>query len=148
MKAVEAKTRFLRRLQIAGQHVEALTPIVGVEAMLQFYAEDRADGCCLDEDGDMLLFSWGIYDWGNGLAFEVSIIRQLIVQDDENEEPQQLQLVFRFPPEAGSSAGEASQWCYSPDQLPEFRRFIMETTAFKAVGEMSPESVVMHYSRT
>jgi hypothetical protein len=148
MEPVDAKTRFLNRLKLAGQSVGALTAVAGVEAMLQYYEEDRVDGCRLDEDGDMLLFQWGIYDWGNGPAFEVSIVRQLAVADDEDEEPQQLQLVFRFPPAAGISAGEANRWCYSPGELPEFRRFIKGTAAFKAVGNLSPESVELQYGRT
>ena len=31
----------------------------GIEALLAFYEEDRAEGCLIDEDGDMLLFQWG-----------------------------------------------------------------------------------------
>jgi hypothetical protein len=33
--------------------------------MLAFYASDRAADCA-GVDGDMLLFQWGIFDWGSG----------------------------------------------------------------------------------
>jgi hypothetical protein len=143
-----AKSRFLKRLEAAGQSLGTLTPAVGVEAMLAHYAEERADGCPLDEDGDMLLFQWGTHDWGKGPAFEVSIVRQLIVADDEDEEPRQLDLLFRFGPSAGASAGDGNRWCESPDQLAKFRRFVTGSAALKAVGNLSPESVELRFGRT
>jgi hypothetical protein len=148
MKPRAAKTRFLKRLEAAGQSLDALTPAAGVEAMLAYYAEDRADGCPLDEDGDMLLFQWGTHDWGEGPAFEVSIVRQLIAAGDEDEEPRQLDLRFRFETSAGASAGEGSRWCESPDGLPEFRQFVAKSAALKSVGKLSPESAELRFGRT
>ncbi|HEY7314879.1 MAG TPA: hypothetical protein VH643_36370 [Gemmataceae bacterium] len=117
--------------------------------MLAYYADERADGCVLDEDGDMLLFQWGTHDWGDGPAFEVSIVRQLIVADDEDEEPQQLDLRFRYEPSVGAAAGQgSSRWCASPDELAAFRRFVAESAALKAVGKHAPESVALRYGRT
>ena len=143
-----AKTRFLKRLEAAGRSLNALTPSVGVEAMLAFYADERADCCPLDEDGDMLLFQWGTNDWGDGPAFEVSIVRQLIVADDENEEPRQLDLRFRFEPAAGGSVCEGNRWCGSPDGLPEFRQFVAGSAAHQAVGDKIPESIELRYGGT
>ena len=148
MKPRAAKTRFLRRLEVAGLSLDALTPATGVEAMLAYYAEERADGCDIDEDGDMLLFQWGTHDWGDGPAFEVSIVRQLIVADVEEEEPRQLDLRFRFAPAAGASAGDANRWCESPDGLGAFRRFVVGSAALKAVGKQTSESVELRYGRT
>jgi len=107
MKSGSAKSRFVDRLENGGQSLDALTPAAGIEAMLAYYAEERVDGCPLDEDGDMLLFQWGTYDWRDGPAFEVSIVRQFIVTDDE--EPRQLNLRFRYAPAAGASASEADR---------------------------------------
>ncbi|MFN0056543.1 MAG: hypothetical protein ACKV0T_30725 [Planctomycetales bacterium] len=148
MKPRKAKTRFLKRLEAAGRSLNALTPVAGVEAMLTYYTEERADGCPLDQDGDMLLFQWGTYDWGAGPAFEVSIVRQFIVANEEDDEPRQLDLQFRFAPAAGASAGKGNCWCESPDRLPEFQRFIMGSPALEAVGNLSPESVELRFGRT
>ena len=148
MKPRAAKSRFLQRLEAAGLSLDVLTPAAGAEAMLAYYAEERADGCVIEDDGDMLLFQWGTNDWGNGPAFEVSIVRQLIVAGDANEEPLQLDLRFRFEPSAEVEAGEGNRWCESPDQLAVFRRFVAGSEALKAVGQRSPESVALRYGRT
>src|SRR5207244_1166742 len=135
MKPSAAESRFRERLASAGLSPATVAPAAGVEAMLAYYAEERADGCDLARDGDMLLFQWGTYEWwGQRPAFEVNITRQLIVADDEETEPQQLRLTFRFEPAAGAAAGAGNRWCESPDGLPEFRRFVAGSAAMQAVG--------------
>ena len=148
MKPGAAKTRFLKRLEAAGLSLATLTPAAGVEAMLAYYAEERAEGCPFEADGDMLLFQWGTYDWGDGPGFEVDITRQLIVADDEDEEPRQLRLTFRFEPSNGGAAGEGSKWCQSLAELAGFRRSVTQSAALKAVGQQSPVSVGVRYGRT
>ena len=149
MKPRAAKTRFLKRVEAVGLSLDTLTAVAGTEAMLAYYAEERADGCPIDQDGDMLLFQWGTNDWGGkGPAFEISIVRQLIVPDDEDQEPRQLDLRFRFEPAAGASLGRATRWCESPDDLPDFRRFLTESPALQAVGQLLPELVELRYGRT
>src|SRR5690242_283844 len=148
MKPRAAKSRFLKRLEAAGLALDALTPAAGTEAMLAYYAEERADGCPLDADGDLLLFQWGTYDWGDGPAFEVNITRQLIVAGDADEEPRQVRLTFRFEPAVGASAGAGNRWCESLDGLPEFRRFVTGSAALQAIGRRSPEAVELRYGRT
>ena len=147
MKPRSAKTQFLKRLAATGLSLAALTPFAGIEAMLAFYADERADGCDLDDDGDMLLFQWGTYDWGEGPAFEVNITRQLIVSADE-EEPRQLALTFRFDPSAAPRGADGNQWCESLSELAKFRKFVTTSKALKAVKERSPSSVALRFGRT
>jgi hypothetical protein len=148
MKPGAAKTRFLKRLEAAGLSLDSLTPAAGVEAMLTYYAEERAEGCPFEDDGDMLLFEWGTYDWGDGPAFEIAITRQLIVPDDENEEPRQLGLTFRFDPSVGDGVRKGNRWCRSLDELANFRRFVTRSAALKAVAQQSAVSVAVRYGRT
>jgi hypothetical protein len=151
MKPRAAKTRFLKRLEAAGLSLDTLTPAAGVEAMLQFYAEERAEGCLLSRDGDMLLFQWGTYDWGwgDGPMFDVSIVRQLKAADDPETEPRQLDLRFRFEPSAGAAAGKgSSEWCAYPIDLLKFRRFVNRSAALKAVGGLRPKSILLRHQRT
>jgi len=43
MKPPAAKTQLLKRLEAAGLSLDTLSPADGVEAMLSYYAEERAD---------------------------------------------------------------------------------------------------------
>jgi hypothetical protein len=117
--------------------------------MLSDYAEELADGSDLNADGDMLLLQWCTHDWRHGPVFEGSIVRHLIVADDEEAEPRQLILRIRFKPAAGSVAGGGTgKWCASPDKLDAFRRYVAGSPALATVGQRSPESVELRYGRT
>jgi hypothetical protein len=148
MKPRAAKTRFLKRLEVAGRSLDTLTPSAGVDAMLAYYAEERAERCPFEGERDMLLFQWGTYDWGAGPAFEVDITRQLIRTDTKEKEIWQLRLVFRFEPSVGVAAGERNRWCRSLDELAAFRTFITKSAALKAVAQQCPASVELLYGPT
>jgi hypothetical protein len=148
MKSHMARTRFLERLEVAGLALATLTPVVGIEAMLDYYAEERFDGCVLKRDGDMLLFQWGVYDWGAGPAFEIDITRQLIDRNDEETEPQQLSLRFCFDAVLYPEGLKASnEWCRSTRKLGDFRAFISRSGAIQAVDEQLPAKVELRFNR-
>jgi hypothetical protein len=116
--------------------------------MFDFYAAERADGCDPEEDGDMLLFQWGTYDWGEGEAFEFNITRQLM-GDDEDAEVRQLRLTFRFEPTSALRAlAQGNRWCQSPQRLDEFRAFVLGTPAFAAVGRCRADEVCLEFGPT
>lgn len=148
MKLVSAKAHFLKRLKAGGLALDKLTLAAGVAAALSFYEEVRAEGCDMDEDGDMLLFEWGTFDWGDRPAFEVSVTRQLIANADEEDEPRQLRLKFRYKESAAGTVRNGNRWCESPGAIPAFRKFINRSSAFKATGEKTPTTVELRYGRT
>lgn len=144
---------FEQRLSPGGRPAAALTASEGVEAMLAFYASERCDGCVLEEDGDMLLFQWGSYNWGDSTHFELNITRQLMPggdgggdeDEDDDEGILQLSLTFRFPPTAELQAlGSGNEWCATPSGLPAFRACIDACPAFQRVGSRIPSEVVLH----
>lgn len=151
MKPATAKKRFLERLEAAGLSLDTLTLAAGVEAMLTYYKDERAEGCVLSDDGDMLLFQWGTNDWGwpDCPAFDVSIVRQFMAADDPETEPRQLDLRFRFEPSVGGTAKEGtSEWCASPTKLTKFRRFVNGSVAFKIVDQLHPKAIMLRFDRT
>jgi len=114
--------------------------------MLDFYRQGRAEECLIDADGDMLLFQWGTYDWGEGESFEFDITRQLTVGDGEDEDIFQLSLTFKFEPTAPlRQLGAGNRWCHSPEELEEFRKFIYGSPAFSAVRGEVPSDVDLEY---
>src|SRR5438067_2763877 len=134
MKPESAESELLRRVVGAGRTLTSLQPAEGIDLMLDFYRNERVDGCPVADDGDMLLYQWGCYDWGDGESFELDITRQLIDAGGEDEDIRQLSLTFRFVPNATLRAlGDGNQWCSSPAGLSEFRSFINASAAFSAV---------------
>lgn len=147
MKVRSVKTRLLKRLNMTGADIEKLSPIEGIEAMLSFYEEERVDGCDPEDDGDMLRFEWGTYDWGDGGSFQVSVTRQLMATDDDEDEPQQLKLTFKFDPAVGGSVKDGGQWCESPEDMPKFRKYVSSSKAVKALGKHRPDEVQLKFGR-
>jgi len=93
--------------------------------MLDFYAQERADGCDAACDQDMLLFQWGTYDWGHGAHFELDVTRQVILPDEIDDAIWQLHLTYRFDVSPLlTGLGSGNKWCASPSELAAFGRYI------------------------
>lgn len=58
----------------------------GLTVMADFYGQVRVGGVNMGEDGDMLLFQWGTYSWGEERCFEVSVVRQLILPSLDDDD--------------------------------------------------------------
>lgn len=138
----QAETCFLERLAREGHSLDSLTPATGFELMFRFYAEERFDDGIVEDDGDLLLFQWGCYDWdGTGAKFELDLTRQLACEGGEDENILQLRLVFRFPADDETrSLGSGNRWCHSPNELTSFRRFVTNSQPFRTLAEREPHS--------
>ena len=133
-----AKATFEGHLRGLDLTIASVRPAEGLDAMFGFYRDVRADGCRLESDGDMLLFQWGTYDWGNGEHFELDITRQLVSGSGEDEDVWQLHLTFRFAPEATLRAqGAGNRWCHSPSELEDFAALVRASPAYGAVMRRS-----------
>jgi len=143
MKPEESETVLRKRL---GKPVEQLTPREAIAGMCDFYAEQRAEGADLHEDGDMLLYQWGVYGFSEPEAFQIDITRQFMVTGED--EPHQLQLTCYFQPtDAFRKISASNQWCASPDELPQFRKFIEASEAFMAVADAKPDQVELEFAQ-
>lgn len=148
MKPRSAKTHFLKRLAATNLSLDTLTPKAGIEAMLAYYVEERADGCDIDEDGDMLLFQWIASESKGESGIGIEIIRQLMATDDEDDEPRQLRLCFEFEQVPITDVGAGSQWCETPEGVKGFQAFIDRSVVYKAVSRKTPKSIELHFDRT
>lgn len=139
-----------QRIGQRGTTLPELTLAQGIRLMRDFYRDVRADDCKLDEDGDMLLFQWGTYDWGDGRSFQCDITRQFIgaQPEDEYEDPpmSQLSLTFHFPPSAQFDAIKSgSRWCQRPGELPDFEAFVTGSAAYTSVHAVRPAKVTLRH---
>jgi hypothetical protein len=129
-----------------GGALPALTVRTGVAEMLAFYESVSPIGCT-NEKGDMLLFQWGTYNWGDGTQFEINIKRQFIESAAEDDDAMsQLQLTFKFPPDKDTTAlGNGNRWCYAQSEIRQFREFIFANRAFLAKVDGDPPGVSVHH---
>jgi hypothetical protein len=138
---------FLAFAEAARVDLQKATVPTGLECMLRFYAQLRADGCKLDEDGDMLLFQWGVYDWGTGPMFEIDLTRQVILPDEVDDDAiWQLHLTYLYSPSSKLSGfGEGNLWCHAPADLTDFEAFVRASPAVAAVGGITPDEVAVRF---
>ena len=54
--------------------------------MIRFFQEVRPDSRIVEGAGDMLLYQWGVHDWGQGPSFQLNITRQFIELVEEEGE--------------------------------------------------------------
>lgn len=103
----------------------------------------------MEADGDMLLYQWGIYNWGNGECFELNITRQLMLNEGEDNDIRQLSLTFKFnPTDLLRGLDSGNKWCYDLQQLEEFENYINQLAAFQALSQSRPDAVELNYSGT
>src|SRR5690349_3068548 len=98
MKASDSEDALKKRL---GLLIDTITPRRALDTMFAFYAQQRADDVAIDQDGDMLLYEWGVYDFDEPESFQLDITRQFIVTDEDQpyqDEPYQLHLTLHFEP--------------------------------------------------
>lgn len=143
MQTPDADRRFFELLRERQVDLDESTPSVGFEALLAFYRDVRAADVELEGDGDMLLYQWGTYDWGEGERFELNLTRQLICRDGGDDDLWQLALTYRYelPDEFEGLEEGASEWCAHPDELPELREFIERSEPWRALSERAPTEV-------
>jgi len=103
-------------------------------ALFDLYKTIRLDDTSLDEDGDMLLFQWGSYDWGHGLNFELDLTRQSIPFGLEDPPIQQLHCTYRYDPAQIGEISAGNKWCHQPSELSEFRSFVLGSEAMRCVS--------------
>lgn len=98
-----------------------------VETMIAWYIAERAnDALGFDQDGDMLLFQWGTFDWGDGPSFQYGLTRQLISAHElDNDAIWQLGVTRHYEPtDQTQYLASGERWCPTPAQVPAFRAFI------------------------
>lgn len=123
--------RFLgsRRLEVETAALDDL-----IMAVLDFYESERATGLETTPQADMLLFQFGVYDWGQGENFEFDITRQFILEGEEGDDAiSQLCCTVVYEPTMQlRSVGNGNCWCQSCDDLTAFKTFILTSDVYMA----------------
>jgi len=146
MKPKNAKKEFGNLIKQSGVPMGNLTPAQGVRLMLDFYRDVPVEGCD-PEGGDMLLFQWGVFDFGDGEFFQIDITRQFTLEDaGGDEDMSQLSFTFYFDPtEELAKIEDGDRWCESPAELREQEAFISGFGALHSVFTAKPKRVTLEY---
>ena len=125
---------------------ETISPENGIRHMCTFYRSHPIAGTVPEaEDGDMLLFQWGRFDWGDGPHFSVSITRQLIFAQDDDPDIRHLSLAFRFDQITADTRG--TLWCHSRKDLPDFADQIQASEALAVIAATSPDRIDLDWEQ-
>ena len=139
----------LRRFAVEhGVNLDEVDGETLARTMVDWYRAERADDVDVDADGDMLLFQWGRYDWGEGEWFEFDVTRQFIVVDLEDDDAFfQLSWKLLFQPSALSAqVGEGNRWCMHPDEADEFLSFILGGAVIEGISRLTLVRRQLQYS--
>ncbi|MFG6459168.1 hypothetical protein [Roseateles sp. BYS96W] len=154
----EAATNFAPR-QSAGAWVKflesrklrtaSLRPHELVLAALDFFVSTRATGLDSEPGSDMLLYQWGVFDFGRGEFFEFDLTRQFISDGHSGDEAfSQLRCTAYFSPTPELRAiPSANRWCKSRADAGEFKKFILGSRAYAAVENRVAAKVVAEWGR-
>ena len=92
-----------------------------------------------DENADMLLFQYGLYDWGNGKNLEIDFVRQLL----KNDNIIQIHITVKIPyAENLSNIGSYEEWYNSSNSdisLDSWCDKIQNMPIFKIIDSMKYE---------
>jgi hypothetical protein len=141
-QALEALQDFASR---RGHNLSGDGAAACVAVITDWYESVRAEDVVgLDEDGDMLLFQWGTYDWGEGPFFIYDLTRQLILEGSADDDASIWQLNCELRYSGGPDTeplGEGGEWCSSPSELDDFRSMIASAAATAYAQTNDPISV-------
>lgn len=120
-----------------------------IESMLEFYRSVRASGLANDTQSDMLLYQWGVFDWGHGPQFEIEMTRQCILAGAGGDDAiSQLRFTAYFSPTNELQAiGHSNRWCKSVAELASFSSFIHKHKAYEAVQSVRPSKVTLQWTK-
>lgn len=148
MKIALAISEFEKFAQQRNFSVDKLLFEDAVYLMLEFYRQVRTDEELLKDDGDMLIFEWGTFNWGDGQFFQCQITRQFILNGlDGDDAFSQFRLCLYFDVKSNlSNLKEGHKWCESLFEVDDFKSYIQSTNAYQAVAGIAPTKIDLYYS--
>ena len=114
------------------------------------YRLDRLSGTDLADDGDVLLFQWGVLDWGDGLHATIDLTRQILrAATSPGGDPSiwQLHCCFRFLPTLLNGIKNGKSWCAHPDHLSAFQAQMITVPAWQRLLNAGVVDVVVRLAR-
>jgi len=113
-----------------------------VELAIELFRQIKVEGISESEnsDYDMLLFQYGVWNWGDefGKHFSLDITRQFIKPEDD--EPYQLHFQLIYDPEDFEGMRSYNCWSMEFSGAEEFARHIKSTEGFEKAGKVKTKA--------
>ncbi len=114
------------------------------------YRTQRLNAAELADDGDVLLFHWGVVDWGDGLHAIIDLTRQILrAAASPGGDPSiwQLRCCFRYPPPLLNRIKNGKAWCAHPERLTAFVADLKSCEAWQRLETVQRTDVVVRLAR-
>ena len=114
------------------------------------YRNVRLPETDLDADGDLLLYQWGVMDWGDGLFAIIDLTRQIqVAAASPSGDPSAWQIGcrFRFPPPLLNRIKNGSCWCPHPRELTDFYVRLEQSDPWLRLSQATPLSSLVRLTR-
>jgi len=144
-----SSAEMIRHLAQRGLQVNNLNVDPLVSSALNFYREVRFFGLSSEPRSDMLLYQWGVYNWGKGENFEFDITRQFIEGNAHDDEAiSQMRLTAYFEPKPSlRNISAGNRWCESLAEVPEFERFVLSSAAYNSARQLTPSKIELSWGK-
>ncbi len=138
----DLEAEFRRHLDLQDTLLAKNSVKSALKSVVDFYRLARFQDCKLDDNGDMLLFQWGIYDWGDGKFFDIDFTRQLI--DCKNDDRPITQVSFRIAHpvvEDMTNIPPGNFWCEHLDFANRFLEDVYESRPYQIALRSEPNRI-------
>jgi len=130
----------------------ALDPNNLIKLSSALYSEIKAKKISTHENAhnDMLLFQYGVYDWGNELGkhFTFDITRQFIDYDEEDDQEMfQLSISLIYQPTIFEQLGSYSSWSSSFKSIDEWIENIKVTKGYQLTQSLPPNTYTLIFTQ-
>lgn len=122
----EDSVRVFEQACLAPNNKDSTSTLALFEAVFSFYRHHRFRGLA-EPEGDMLLFQYGVYNWGSGPCFEVDLTRQFVEveRDDDDNVFSQFHLTCYYAADERLTAlGKDNRWCSDLSNLDQFAAWV------------------------
>jgi hypothetical protein len=132
MDAERAERAFRDYLEGKGLNEKDLSLSSFVSIFIGYYNDVQFPELDPASDGDLLLFQYGTYDWGEGRYFEVDFTRQFyeVFHENDDHEIYQQRFTFYFAPAQFESVASFKTWSSSHQDLEDFESAIKQSVGY------------------
>ena len=144
MEDLKTELERILRAMIIG---DSVSPKTAADAIVEFYQSVKSDQQDSGDDGDMILFQYGSYNWdGQGDKFELDFTRQ--IADPESDEFYQIQLILYYHPKDIGAIESFNLWSMDEPTLNDWINKVESTDGFNKASIATPFDYKIELTKT